>query len=86
MACASWLRGSCMVAGGVVVFVGVFGLGFSRGILGFCRVVLRHVLSHGVFSVGIWRVRVVFGGFLGQIPIFRVCCADWASVLAGVLG
>ncbi len=27
-ACASWLRGACMVADGVVVFVFVFGLGF----------------------------------------------------------
>jgi hypothetical protein len=28
VACASWLRGACRVADGVVVFVCVFGLGF----------------------------------------------------------
>ncbi len=75
-----------MVAGGVVVFVGVFGLGFSRGIVGFFWVVLRHVLSHGVFDLGIRRVRMVFGGCLGQISIFGGCCADWACVSVGVFG
>jgi hypothetical protein len=85
-ACAPWLRGAYRVADGVVVFVYVFGLGFWRGIVGRCVVVSRHVLSHGVFCVGIPRVRVVFGGFLGQIPIFGGCCAEWACVSVGVLG
>jgi hypothetical protein len=85
-ACAPWLRGACRVADGVVVFVCVFELGFWRGIVGRCAVVLRHVLSHGVFGVGIWRVRVVFGGFLGQISIFGGVCAEWTFVLVGILG
>ncbi len=83
---APWLWGDCRVADGVVVFVGVFVLGFWRGIVGLCLVVLRHVLSHGVFGLGIRRVRMVFGGCLGQIPIFGGCCTDWACVLVGVFG
>jgi hypothetical protein len=75
-----------MVAGGVVVFVCVFGVGFWRDIVGLCLVVLECVLSHGVFGLGIWRVRVVFGGFLGQICNFGGVCAEWVSVLGRVLG
>ncbi len=65
-----------MVAGGVVVFVCVFGVGFWRGIVGLCLVVLGCVFSHGVFGLGIWRVQVVFGGFWGQISIFGGVCAE----------
>ncbi len=50
---APGLWGACMVAYGVVVFVCVLGLGFWRGIVGRVAVVLRYVLSHGVFGVGI---------------------------------
>jgi hypothetical protein len=83
---APWLRGACMVAYGVVVFVCVFGLGFWRGIVGRFAVVLRYVLSHGVFGLGIRGVRVIFGGNLGQNSIFGVFYAECASVLVVVLG
>jgi hypothetical protein len=86
LACAPWSRGVCRVAGGFVVCVGVFGLGFRRGVVVLCLGVLGRVLGHGVFGRGIWRARVVFGGFLGQIPILCVCCADLACVLVWVLG
>jgi hypothetical protein len=82
-ACVPWLRVAWRGADGVVVFVCVFGLGFWRSIVGRCAVVLRHVLSHGVFGVGIRRVRVVFGGFLGQISIFGGGCAECAFVAGG---
>ncbi len=75
-----------MVAGGVVVFGCVFGVGLWRGIVGLCLVVLGCVLSHGVFGLGTWRVRVVFGGFLGKFSNFGGVCAEWVSVLGGVLG
>ncbi len=75
-----------MLADGVVVFVCVFGLGFWRGIVGLCLVVWWHVLSHGVFRVGIRRVRVVLGGVLGQMSIFGGVGAEWAFVLVGILG
>jgi hypothetical protein len=71
---------------GSVVFVCVFGVGFWRGIVGLCLIVLGCVLSHGVFGLGIRGVRVGFGEFLGQIAIFGVCCADLACVLVGILG
>ncbi len=82
-ACAPWLRGVCRVTGGVVEFVCVFGLGFWRGFVGLGPVVLWCVLGHGVFGFGIWRIQVVFGGFLGQISNFGGVCAEWASVLGG---
>ncbi len=84
--CAPWLRGACIVAYGVVVFVCVFGLGVWRGIVGRIAVVLRYVLSHGVFGVGIRGVRVFFGGNLGQISIFGGMCAELAFVLVGIVG
>ncbi len=83
---APWLRGGCRVAGGVVVFVCVFGVGLWRGIVGLWLVVLGYVLRHGVFGLGIWRVRVVFGGFWGQIFIFGGVCAEWVFVLVGIVG
>ena len=83
---APWLRGVCRVTGGVVGFVGVFGLGFWRGFVGRVAVVLRYVLSHGVFGVGIRGVRVIFGGNLGQISIFGGICAELAFVLVGIVG
>jgi hypothetical protein len=85
-ACAPWLRGAWRLAVGVVVFVYVVGLGFWRGIVGRVAVVLRYVLSHGVFGVGIRGVRVLFGGNLGQISIFGGVCAEWAFVLVGIVG
>ncbi len=69
-----------MVVDGVVVFVCGFGLGFWRGIVGRVVVVLRYVLSHDVFGVGIRGVRVIFGGNLGQISIFGGICAELAFV------
>ena len=83
---APWLRGGCRVAGGVAVFVCAFGVGFWRGIVGLWLVVLGCVLSHGVFGLGIWRVRVVFGGFWGQISIFGGVCTEWVFVLVGIVG
>jgi len=80
------LRGACMVADGVVVFVCVVGLGFWRGIVGRVAVVLRYVLSHGVFGVGIRGVRVIFGGNLGQFSIFGRVCVGCAFLLVGILG
>ncbi len=44
-------------------------------------VVVRHVLSHGVFGFGIQRVRLVFGEILGEISIFGEFCAKQAFVL-----
>ncbi len=43
------------------------------------------VLSHGVFGlgIGIWRVWVVFGGFLGQFSIFGRVCVGCAFLLWG---
>jgi hypothetical protein len=84
--CAPWLRGAWRLAVGVVVFVYVVGLGVWRGIVGRVAVVLRYMLSHGVFGVGIRGVRVVFGGNLGQISIFGGVCAEWAFVLVGIVG
>jgi hypothetical protein len=83
---APWLRGACMVADGVVVFVCVFGLGFWRGIVGRVAVVLRYVLSYGVFGVGIRGVRVIFGGNLGQISIFGGMYVELAFMLVGIGG
>jgi hypothetical protein len=85
-ACAPWLRGVWRLAVGVVVFVFVVGLGFWRGIVGRVAVVLRYVLSHGVFGVGIRGVRVIFGGNLGQISIFGGIGAELAFVLVGIVG
>jgi hypothetical protein len=86
VACAPWLRRVCRGADGVVVFVCVFGVGFWRGIVGICLVVLECVLSHDVFGLGIWRVRVVFGGYLGQFSIFGRVCVGCAFLLVGILG
>ncbi len=83
---APWVRWVYRVADGSVVWFWVFGWGSLRSSVGFCLVVLGHGLSHGVFGVGIRRVRVVFGGFLGQIPIFCGVCAKWDFVLVGILG
>ena len=83
---APWLREACIVAYGVVVFVCDFGLGFWRGIVSRVAVVLRYVLSHGVFGVGIRGVRVIFGGNLGQISIFGGICAELVFVLVGIVG
>jgi hypothetical protein len=74
------------VADGSAVLVGVFGLVVCRDFGSLCLVVLRHVLSHGVFGVGTQGVRVVFGEFLGEISIFGKICAEWAFVLAWVWG
>ncbi len=85
---APWLRAGCRGAGGVVVFVCVFGVGFWRGIVCHWLVVLGCVLSHGVFGLGIWRVGVVFGGLWGQISIFCGVCTEWVFVfvLVGIVG
>ncbi len=79
--CAPWLRGICRVADGSVVWIWVFGVVCLRDIVDLCLVVLCCRLDHGVFGHGIWGIRVVFGGFLGQIPIFCVCCSNLACVL-----
>ena len=80
---APWLRGVYRVADGSVVFVCVFGLGFWRGIVGLCLVVLGRVLSHGVFGTRSWGI---WGCFGVQIANFYVCSAECASVLVVVLG
>ena len=84
--CTPLLRGVCRVADGSVVCFCVLGWGSLSDMVGFCLVVLGHGLSHGEFGVGIRRARVVFGGILGQNPIFCGVCAEWALVLVGFLG
>ncbi len=71
----SWLRGVCRVADGSVLWIWVFGGVCLRNIVGLCLVVSGCRFVHGVFGHGIWGVRVVFGGFVGPIPIFCVCCS-----------
>jgi hypothetical protein len=81
---APWLRRVGRLADGSAVLVGIFGWVVWRDFGSLCLVVLRHVLSHGVFGFGIQGVRVVFGEFLGEISIFGEFCAEWAYVLAWV--
>ncbi len=83
---APWLRRVGRVADGSAVLVGVFGLVFWKDFGVLCLVVLRHVLSHGVFGFGIQGVRLVFGEFLGEISIFGEFCAEWAFVLVWMWG
>ena len=64
--------------------MGVFWLVVWRDFGGLCVVVVRHVLSHGVFGSGIQRVRLVFGGILGEISIFGEFCAKRAFVLVWI--
>jgi hypothetical protein len=47
-----------------------------RDIVGLCLVVLCCILGHGVFGHGIWGIRMVFGGFWGQISIFGSCSGE----------
>jgi hypothetical protein len=86
LACEPWLRGVCRVADGSVVWIWVFGEICLRDIVGLCLVVLGCRLGHGVLGHGIWGIRVVFGGVLGQNAIFGGCFADLPCVLVGFLG
>ncbi len=81
-----WLRRVGREADGSAVLVGVFGLFVWRDFGGLCLVVVRHVLSHGVFGFGTQRVRVVFGEFLGEISIFGEFCAKREFVLVWMWG